>query len=747
MKYSIYSKDNGILTKEMRLKNGAPFKDSTQCWMEKGTVETKEVLTLQDFHENLKNLKQNQAIGLGIAEGADEKSLRIVTKKNEGEGTISRSKDHIKFTDQPTIMLLDYDPEKGKPALSMDEVRDQLIGIMPEFADCQMLALGSTSAGVYRDGETPPDSLNGGIHFYVVVDDGTKIPETGKFIAARSWLKGYGRYAVSTSGALLARTLFDEAIYSPERLIFEAPPVLGVGLKQLPRVSKYWPGGVLKTSDVRGLSVTEEAKVEELKAVVRAATKPEADIINAAHSKSEVSRMVKSGMSKAAAKEQMAKANRGVYTGSHPVQFAGMAEPVTVTDIMRRPNTYHEWPCADLDESLDLNAAFRAMCFNNEKGVIVHSFAHGGGNSKLDKIEILLDQDNPIRVLERIEEVLRTGALPDIFDWAGVLAYIGENGAVRSLTAATAPLFIGRLVKFCRNRLIRGVWTKEPSQMTDKMWKAFLEKGNWDIPKLEGITHCPYFHDGELVKTKGFNGKTGLYLSKDFDIKVPTKASPEAAHQALVHLRGILSGFPFETAVNESVALSMMLTAVQRHTLETAPLFAVTATTPGTGKSQLATGIASIMTGSAPAVHGFRDNEQETAKMLMAALLQGSSNIIIDNVKLGVPFGGDSVCAVLSSPKYVDRELGHSRTRTVSTKALMSVTGNNLRLASDVTRRTVMIRMDAKCEQPELREFKESFTDICIKQREPILKSVLTILSAYHGAKRPKVGKQEVGYI
>lgn len=210
-------------------------------------------------------------------------------------------------------------------------------------------------------------------------------------------------------------------------------------------------------------------------------------------------------------------------------------------------------------------------------------------------------------------------------------------------------------------------------------------------------------------------------------------------------MRGIISGYQFESPIDEAVTIAMMLASIQRPTLETAPLFGITANTPGTGKSQLAMGIASLATGNNPAVHGFRDNEQEASKMLMSGLIQGTPHIIIDNVKLGVALGGDALCAILSAPFYEDRVLGYSRTCKVPTRVLMAATGNNLKLTSDVTRRCLMIRLDSRCERPELRHFDKTFIQICKEQREPMLKALLTILSAYHAAESPKVSNVRLG--
>lgn len=745
MEYSVFTKDYGILTKEMRLENNEITKDGSQCRMANGSVQTVAVSNLLEFKETLSNLKQSQAIGLGVAtECEGDKSIRIVKKGLEAVGSISRSKDYFHFKPKPTLMLFDYDPEKGKSALSIDEVYSLLIGIMPELIRCELLALGSTSSGIYRDSEAAPEALNGGYHFYIAIDDGTKIPELGRILAARSWLSGNGRFDVSRSGALLQRTLFDDAVYGPERLIFEAAPMLGLGLKHLPRASKHWPGSTLKTSDVRGISITEESRVETLKIEAKAAKQPEADIIKAACNKAAIAGLISQGVSKSTAREQVQKFNNGILTGGHPLQFAGLPL-LTVTDVMRNPGHYHEWDCLDPDESTEANAPYRAKLYKNETGLKIHTFRHEGGNFTLDKIEIKLDWDNPINVFEQIESALNTGCLPDVLIWGRCLSYIGSDGAVRSLTAVSAPVTIGRLVRFYSMKKTKDDWERVRAELPDKLWKAFLEKGSWHVPKLSGIVHAPYFFDGDVIQAKGYNAKSGLYLTQDFTLRGLKNATRQQAEKALTHLRMILAGFPFENPVDEAVALLMMLTAIQRATLETAPLFAVSANTPGTGKTQLVTGIASLMTGDALAVHGFRDNEQELSKMLMGAYLQGASTIIIDNVKLGVALGGDSLCAALSSPFYVDRELGYSRTRTVSTRVLMAATGNNLKLASDITRRSLMIRLDAKCERPELRNFDKNFVQICREQREPILRSILAILSAYHAAKRPKVGNMRLG--
>jgi hypothetical protein len=242
-KYSLLTKVNGILTKKMGLVDGLIVKDGSHCWMADGSIVTKEVANLLEFHENLKSLTSNQAISLGIS---DLSPCGIVTKGNEREGFISRTKDYFKLLPIPMIMAFDYDVPDGQEALRLDDVVVKLYGVLPEARGCELLVLGSTSSGVYIDNGLVPEAMNGGCHIYMIVDDGTKIPEIGRAVAIRSWLQGQGHFHLTTNGKLLARSLFDETIYSPERLIFEAAPILGAGLKQLPRAFKYIEGGVLK---------------------------------------------------------------------------------------------------------------------------------------------------------------------------------------------------------------------------------------------------------------------------------------------------------------------------------------------------------------------------------------------------------------------------------------------------------------------------------------------------------------------
>jgi len=65
------------------------------------------------------------------------------------------------------------------------------------------------------------------------IEDGNDIHRYGKTFAKRCWLANLGTYIkVSKSGSMLERQLIDDAVFSPERLVFEAKPTLAEGLSQ-----------------------------------------------------------------------------------------------------------------------------------------------------------------------------------------------------------------------------------------------------------------------------------------------------------------------------------------------------------------------------------------------------------------------------------------------------------------------------------------------------------------------------------
>jgi hypothetical protein len=179
----------------------------------------------------------------------------------------------------------------------------------------------------------------------------------------------------------------------------------------------------------------------------------------------------------------------------------------------------------------------------------------------------------------------------------------------------------------------------------------------------------------------------------------PTKRDAEGA---LGMLEGELEEFPFDDDASKSVALSGWISPVVRPALDCVPLHALTAPTPGTGKSYLADLMASTAIGDAMPTISMGERE-EFEKRLNAMIIEGTGIFSIDNVSR--PLGGDELCQAIERPLYTPRILGKSEMKERRNNWCLYANGNNLRLRDDITRRVIRSGLDRKMERPELYKF------------------------------------------
>lgn len=279
-----------------------------------------------------------------------------------------------------------------------------------------------------------------------------------------------------------------------------------------------------------------------------------------------------------------------------------------------------------------------------------------------------------------------------------------------------------------------------PTRCPPDVPRAYLSRGpaEWRLPHLTGILDAPTLRaDGSMIYIPGHDEQTGLvlaYRDEDFPYvaDMPDEIDARAAVDVLAEL---LSEFPFVANEDRSVALAAILTAVVRRALPAAPLFAFTAPAPGTGKSCLVNIVHMIATGRPASALTWTGDPAEDRKQLDAALLEGASAIAFDNVT-GL-LGSDRLNQILTEPRASLRVLGQSRNVEVACQALITATGNNLAIAADMTRRTVLCRLDADVERPELRAFTADPLARIRANRGRYLGAALTILRAYHVAGRP----------
>ena len=258
------------------------------------------------------------------------------------------------------------------------------------------------------------------------------------------------------------------------------------------------------------------------------------------------------------------------------------------------------------------------------------------------------------------------------------------------------------------------------------------------FPILSGVINAPTLRpDGSILTKPGYDTATGL-LFDPRGVTFPTmsdRPSKADAESALALLDDLIGTFPFVELGDRAVALSAILTAIVRRSLPTAPLHGYTAPVAGSGKSKLVDVASMIASGTAASMISPGKTEEETEKRLGSQLLAGDSVIAIDNCEQ--PLGGEFLCQALTQTMVRTRILGKSETPEVPTNCFVTATGNNLTLIGDMTRRSLLCRLDPKVERPELRVFTREPVATAQADRARYVIAALTVLRAFHVAGRP----------
>lgn len=262
--------------------------------------------------------------------------------------------------------------------------------------------------------------------------------------------------------------------------------------------------------------------------------------------------------------------------------------------------------------------------------------------------------------------------------------------------------------------------------------------GEWPFPPLAGIIGTQTMRpDGSLLTEPGYDLATGLYLAAPPPLPpVPDAPTLEDAQDALATLASLLAEFPFADAASESAGMSMLLTAVLRGALPPAvPMHVVQAPESGSGKSYLADIASVLATGERCAVVTVAPEQKETESRLIGAALAGYPIIAIDNCN-GV-LTGDFLAQVTERPLLQIRPLGTSTIFRITNTFTVFANGNNIAVAADLVRRTVLVTLDADMEHPEERKFTGNPIAELQANRGKYIAAALTIARGYLAAGSP----------
>ena len=350
-------------------------------------------------------------------------------------------------------------------------------------------------------------------------------------------------------------------------------------------------------------------------------------------------------------------------------------------------------------------------------------------------------------IAEAAENAILAAGLP-LFDRGGILVTPvvtkarGANGqetktvALMQVTEPRMREFMGRAAVFERFDARTKDWvkTKPPRDIAELM---LVRRGSWAFPQIHGVLAAPTLRpDGSLLDTEGFDPATGLYVLSAPDMPpVPRQPSRTDAAAALEVLGELLSEVPWCDSASRAVGMSALITPIARAAFATAPLHAFTAPAAGTGKSFVADLASTLATGFPCAVQAQGGDEEEGEKRIAATLIAGYPILSIDNCTK--PLCGAALCQLVERSMVEVRVLGKSMKLRVAPRTTVFANGNNLIIAEDLTRRSVVARLDARLEQPYLRKFDRNPLAMIMAERGKYVAAALIVVRAYHVAGRP----------
>lgn len=274
----------------------------------------------------------------------------------------------------------------------------------------------------------------------------------------------------------------------------------------------------------------------------------------------------------------------------------------------------------------------------------------------------------------------------------------------------------------------------------DKYAQKYLSLRQWAAKPLEGIIEAPTMRrDGSLLTEKGYDAASGVYFHAALDFEVPEgPVSDEDVNWAKDLFHELFDSFSPDQPHDFSAFVAAVLTALVRPMLPLAPGFAIRAPMMGSGKTKIAKVIGMVALGRDISVITMpKDNEAEFEKRFDVALLKGDPIILIDNIER--PLDSPLLNAVFTSSMADVRVLGKSESPKIQTNRTMMITGNNLLLNGDLTRRFLTIDINPQCEKPYDREFDSDPVEVALERRVELVKAALMLLKRYRDDGRPSV--------
>lgn len=286
----------------------------------------------------------------------------------------------------------------------------------------------------------------------------------------------------------------------------------------------------------------------------------------------------------------------------------------------------------------------------------------------------------------------------------------------------------------------------------EKFVKQMMATAVCPLPFVSAITRSPIFVDpGTLLSAPGHHAPSGMFYAPPpgFELPVvPNEPTADDLRRALALWNEMVVDFPFDDEAAEAHVLALAITALVRELIKgPVPMFLVSKPATGTGGTLLLQCVGLVVLGEALPESAWSSNEEEQRKYLTTILYRGRLLNNLDNI---THLHSKDLLSVLSGDVREDRRLGGNELLTIPNRSVFVGSGNNVTYDEEHAGRLVVVRLDAKVENPRLRdkEFRHPNLYEWVKEQRPrILAAVITVIQSWLAAGRPAYsGKRLAGF-
>jgi len=370
---SIIGSENLPVTKTISW-NGEHVVKSPGAQIYQGYARTVEASSPEALLRIIEHLMPSEALALGVLK-IEDIDHPLVTRERQGVGTIARTKEFFKFHDGPGWLLLDIDA-KDVPAniisnVNQTNIFDLILSLVPELKDSSYLVRPSSSAGIILPNGS--EHLASGFHVWILINEAASAPQLLQDIYDTLWAKGFGFIKLASNGAMLERTLVDLAVASPERLIFEADPIVVPPLSR-----KSIEPFISKGNALTSVQSPPKEDIDQLIKNAKESVKPESEQKKRCHEKKQVERISEqNGIDKTEAKRIYRQRNQSHLLLDRDILELSDGSVISVGNFLDTASKSVGLPCPIEGRAYGSSTAyFYPENENNAEAKIV-SFAHG----------------------------------------------------------------------------------------------------------------------------------------------------------------------------------------------------------------------------------------------------------------------------------------------------------------------------------------------------------------------------------